>query len=355
MMRGVVVLTLLVASAVAMSVPTPGAHIRPRNAQEKYLVKQAVGNFACKVNTVKVTTDNPGTNSSVTAESVRSAFQNVATIEWAHATQMSFSPMDGRNSEKVLATPGGDMGEFIQAVASYAKTAAVTLSQEDVTGMFRKYLKTMTREKFTYETDEFAYFRMANAAGCPGMHIADVASRVTRSAIIAALADPDSIGDPFIKYLLTNAVELDFDPSYVTMSLAAYHDTLWTGTVEEQSKLCYLEVKGKSREQALVTIKTPAYCIDQGLAPMVSQHMACPAPIFVNHPDVSKLLRREMVAVIGEGVTSGNERSFQAEFLRTFNIMAENNYQAWYMSVAPGRSSFTVTFSMVSKVLDESD
>lgn len=354
MMRSAAIIcALLAVSAHAMSVTAPSAVVRPRNPQDKYLAKQATGNFACKVNSVKVSTDNPGTNSSVTAESVRAAFQNVATIEWAHALQMSFSPMDGRNDEKVLATPGGDMGEFIQAIAAYAKTAGVTLSQEDVSGMFSKYLKAMTREKFTYETDEFAYFRMANAAGCPGMKIAEVASRVTRSAIVAALADPDSIGDPFIKFLMTDAEKLDFDANLVTMALTAYHETLWTGTTEQQNKLCYLEVKGKSREQALITIKVPPYCIDQGLAPMVSQHMACPAPVYVNHPDVSKLLRREMVAVIGEGATSPSERSFQADFLRTLNIMAENNYQAWYQSVGAGKSSFTVTFSMASKVLEE--
>merc|ERR1712151_600835 len=111
-----------------------------RSQQEKVLSEQATGNFACKVNSVQTTTESQG-DGGVSADHVRAAFQTVSTLEWAHAPQMSFSPLDGRLGEKVLATPGGDMGEFIQAIMSYATVGGLTLSQEDVTGMFTKYLK----------------------------------------------------------------------------------------------------------------------------------------------------------------------------------------------------------------------
>jgi len=314
--------------------------------QDKYLTEQATGNFACRVNSVQVTTESPGDGSgAVSVEHVRAAFQSVSTLEWAHATQMSFSPMDGRNSEKVLATPGGDMGEFIQAVQSYATVGGVALSQADVTGMLTKYLKTMTREKFTYETDEKAYTKLIIASGCRNLKISQMQGmRRKRNAVISNIDTPSFIGDPFIRFLASNATDLDMDPLYVKMGLTAYHEVLWTGTESIASKLCYLQVKGPHREAALVDVQVPPYCIDQGLAPMVSQQMTCSAPVYVQHSDVVKLLRRELVATLTEGQTV-NPR----DMLATFNRLAENNFNAWWGSVGEDKARYTVTFSLSNK------
>lgn len=302
---------------------------------------QATGNFACKVNSVTVSTDNPGETDLVKADHVRAAFQQVATLEWAHALQMSFSPMDGRNPEKVLATPGGDMGEFIQAIMAYAKVSQAELSQQDVNGMFVKYLKTMSKEKFTYETDEKAYIKLAIATGCRNLRIADMGGmKRKREALLDQIGNPEFIGDPFIKFLATNATDMDLEGKYVAMGLSAYHTALWSGPSVLSEKLCYLEFKGAHREAALVNIKVPPYCIDQGLVPMVSQQMTCTAPIYVHHADAAKLLRREMVAALTEGQTV-NPR----DMLATFNMIAENNFASWWGATGAGKGTYTVTFS----------
>lgn len=253
--------------------------------------------------------------------------------------------MDGRLGEKVLATPGGDMGEFIQAIQSYATVGGVTLSQDDVTGMLTKYLKTMTREKFTYETDEKAYTKLIIASGCRNLKIAQMQGmRRKRNAVLSNIDTPAFIGDPFIRFLASNATDLDMDPLYVKMGLTAYHDVLWKGTESLASKLCYLQVKGPHREAALVDIQVPPYCIDQGLAPMVSQQMTCSAPVYVQHSDVVKLLRRELVATLTEG-QNVNPR----DMLATYNRLADNNFNAWWGSVGEDKARYTVTFSLATK------
>lgn len=240
------------------------------------------------------------------------------------------------------------MGEFIQAIMSYATVGGLTLSQEDVTGMFTKYLKTTTREKFTYETDEKAYTKLVIASGCRNLHIAEMQGmKRKREAVLRNVDNPDFIGDPFIKFLAANATQLDLDPLYVKMGLTAYHEVLWNGPMELSSKLCYLRVKGPHREAALVEVNVPPYCIDQGLVPMVSQQMTCNAPVYVTHPDAAKLLRREMVAVLTEG-QNVNPR----DMLATFNRMAENNFNAWWASVGEGKGRFTVRFSMASPLFE---
>merc|ERR1712226_108985 len=125
------VICLSVCSALTLK-QTPAAKPKSKTPQEKVLAEQAVGNFACKVNSMTVSTESPGDSPAVQAPHVRAAFQSVATLEWAHAPQMSFSATDGRNDEKVLATPGGDMGEFIQALMAYGKVSKSDLTQEQV-------------------------------------------------------------------------------------------------------------------------------------------------------------------------------------------------------------------------------
>jgi len=333
-------LSVLVALAVAAPFPAASTN-KPKSLQEKVLSMQATGNFACRVNEVTVSTDNPGEEDVVGVSHVRAAFQQVATLEWAHAPQMSFSSMDGRNPEKVLATPGGDMGEFIQAIMAYAATSKADLDQKTVDDMLTKYLKTMTREKFFYETDEKSYMKLAIATGCRNLRIADMGGmKRKKEALLAQVGNPDYIGDPFIKFLATNGTDLGLDVKYVAMGLSAFHTALW-GPMVNAEKICYQEFKGAHREAALVTIKVPPYCIDQGLVPMISQQMTCPAPVYIHHPDAAKLLRREMVAVLSEGQSAVNPRDFLAQF----NMIAENNFASWWGSVGAGKGEFTVSFN----------
>jgi hypothetical protein len=296
---------------------------------------------------VKVTTDSPGKTDAVDADSIRAAFTSVANLEWAHVPQSSFSGMDGRNDEKVLGTPGGDMGEFIQALHAYAQVAGSELTFDDTLELFEKYLTVMSREKFTYETDERAYMRLVIAAGCRNLHIADMGGmKRKKEALIANLVNPDHIGDPFIKFLASNTTQLNLKTNLIKNALAAYHTVLWTSPSPLAEKLCYLELKGSHKEGALVTIKTPAYCTDQGLAPMVSQQMACPAPVMVYHKEPVKLFRRELVSAMTAG-TDIDPR----DVLTVYNVMAEGLMEKFWGSFGAGLPSYTVEFGNSSPLL----
>jgi len=315
--------------------------------QEEYLAKQAIGNFGCKVNSLIVTTDNPGELDSVTPDAIRAAFTNVATLEWTHIAQMSFSSFDGRNSEKVLGTPGGDMGEFILALHAYSKVSAATLSVDDITALFEKYLKKTTRAKFSYETDEKSYMRLAVATGCRNLHISELGGmKRKKEAVLALISRPEHIGDPFIRFLATNTTDLDLNPDYIQGALVAYHTVLWTTPSKLAEKLCYLELKGPHKQAALVNIKTPAFCVDQGLAPMVSPLLACPAPVFIYHPDAVRLLRRELATIFTHG-TQVDPR----DVLETHNSLAENNLEKFMVSFAANVPTYTVEFFNSSPLL----
>jgi len=333
--------------AISGSGNSPVASLTRNNPQEGLLAKQAYGNFACRVNSVIVTTENVGEVETVTLDSIRAAFINVANLEWAHVAQASFSSLDGRNGEKILGTPGGDMGEFIFAVHAFAKVSKTTPSREEIHLMFERYLRAMTREKFFYETDEKAYTKLAVDTGCRNLHISEIGGmRRKKEEVIAKIALPQHIGDPFIKFLVTNATTLEIETEYVQSALAAYHNVLWTTPSELAHKLCYLELKGPHKEAALINIKTSSFCVDQGLMPLVSSQLACPAPVFINHPEAAKILRRELATIITLGTTVSPQ-----DVLSAHNTIAENNFEKFMATFNPIIPTYTVTFQNSASIL----
>jgi len=320
--------------------------------QEKVLAKEPYGNFACRVNSLKVTTENPGDLETpvVSAQDIRDSFEQLASVEWAHVMQASFSSMDGRNEEKLLSTPGGDMGEFIQAIAAYNKVTGKILSDDDVQRVFEKYLRVMTRSKFSYETDEKAYLRLAVATGCRNLRVADMGGmKHKKEAYLKAIADPDHIGDPFIRFLALNATDLEFPVDAVRQGLSAYHKVLWSAPSQNSQKLCYLEMKGAPiKEQALVHLRTEDWCVDQGLAPMISPQLSCPAPVFINHVDHVRLFRRELVSVMTD---APDTRDQARDVLAALNQLADNNLDKFWGTYGAGLPVYTVMLSSSAPVL----
>merc|ERR1711988_2001804 len=218
--------------------------------QDALLGGSITGNFACKVDSVEVNLDVAGSEEkgTITTDDLKSALARTATLEWAHVNQFFFSSTDGRDSEKSLYTGGGDMGEFIQSLISYTKVTGATLVQADVSDLFSRYLKVMSKEKFFFETDEKAYFKLAVFTGCPNLKIAEVGERAKKKAIVDAFLSPDAyefIGDPYLKFLMMEAdqIEYKFPKEYVSYAIIAFHETLWANN-EFSAKLCYTEVKG---------------------------------------------------------------------------------------------------------------
>ena len=71
-------------------------------------------------------------------------------LGYAQITATSFSTLDGRINGPVMATPGGDAGEFILALAIFSelKGAEVHLSEEKVLNIFKDYLEYMQQSTF---------------------------------------------------------------------------------------------------------------------------------------------------------------------------------------------------------------
>lgn len=329
------------ALALALCVATVAALNPPPTEQETFNMNAITGNFACKVDTVEVNMDVAGAEekTTITTDDLKTALARTATLEWAHVNQFFFSSTDGRDDEKSLFTGGGDMGEFVQALIAYTKVTSASLTQVDVSNLFARYLKLMSKEKFFFETDEKAYYKLAVKTGCPNLKIAAVAERAKKKAISDAYMSEEAfefIGDPYLKWLLLSADELDFPKEYVSYAIIAFHEALWEND-DLSKKLCYREVKGKADPKAIIHVKTPGYCVDQGLAPLISSQM-CTGQVFLDHPDAVKLFRRELVQLIAKAGDTPQD------ILSNFNTIVADHQDKFYDQFA-GVPRFTVTFT----------
>jgi len=342
-MRAATFVVVVLAAAVVHGINPPASP------QDEILAESITSNFACKVDSVEVNMDVAGSEekTTVTADDLKTALARTATLEWAHVNQFFFASTDGRNDEKNLLTGGGDMGEFIQGLIAYSKvTGAASLTQADVTNLFERYLKIMSKSKFYFQTDEKAYYKLAVYTGCPNLKIAEVGERAKKKAILDAFASEDAaefIGDPYIAFLLKNADTLDIPKEYITYSIVAFHEALWANNQDSQ-KLCYTEVKGRVDPKAILHIKTPGYCVDQGLAPLLSSQM-CTGAVMIDHSDAVKLYRRELVQLIAK------EGDNPQDILSNFNTLVADNLEKFYEQFE-GVAQFTVSFTHSSELLD---
>jgi len=292
--------------------------------------------------------DQPGDEDKmvVSAEDLEAYLSQTATLEWAHVNQFFFSSLDGRNDEKILGAAGGDMGEFIHALEAYTQVTGATLSLEDVDNLLTRLLKVMSRNKFFYETDDKAYRKLALATGCQNLHIANVGDKRKKQAILDQFASedlPEYLGDPYIKFLAENVKATGVRREYIVYAIQAFHMNLWRNHIEQQT-LCYLEVKGRIDPKALIHVKTPGYCVDQGLAPLISSQI-CAGQTFVEHTDAVKLFRRELVNL----VTKPGDNP--QDVLALFNTLAQGNL-AKFWDTFHGLPVFTITFKNSSPLLE---
>jgi hypothetical protein len=93
-----------------------------------------------------------------TYEDIRNLVGNIEELTYVYVPETSFKCLDGRNNKGVIATPGGDAGEFILALSVYEDLlgGGRVLSQENVDNFLTQYLKTMKPKKFHMCTDDKA-------------------------------------------------------------------------------------------------------------------------------------------------------------------------------------------------------
>lgn len=91
-------------------------------------------------------------------DDVRGLIGNIEDLNYVVVPEVSFRCLDGRNAKGVLATPGGDAGEFILGLTVYEDLlgGGKKLTQDNVDMYLALYLKSMKQQKFYMCSDDSA-------------------------------------------------------------------------------------------------------------------------------------------------------------------------------------------------------
>jgi len=242
-------------------------------------------NFGCKVNKLDVQQDQRPENvgDGLEPQNIRSHLGDVTSLEWAQIGQHFFSDIDGRSEEKILGTPGGDLGEFILALDAYADESKTTLDQATTTGLLMQYLTTMSRVKFYMSTSEHAHENMTSSSGCRNLDISDPPED-KKAELLELMVKPENVGCRHLKFMLQKPAEYQLKGvETVQMGIRAFHQVMWNKTFAGHTKLCYILLKGAHKEKAFVNVEVAQHCQDQGFAPLISPQ-TCYNSMYVNHP-----------------------------------------------------------------------
>jgi hypothetical protein len=260
----------------------------------KTMTKMARGNFNCPVDEVDVVMDQKPekVGDFLEPQHIRSHIGDPSTLEWAHIGQHFFSDIDGRSEEKIIATPGGDLAEFVLALSAFEEETKTVLDQATTTGLLMDYISTMSRIKFYFATSEHAFDNLTSAAGCRNLDISDPPDE-KKAQLLELVTDPANVGSAHVKFMLMKPDEYQARADLVKMGIRAFHQVMWNKTFDGFDKICYIMLKGAHKEKAFVNVQTGQHCQDQGLAPLISPQ-TCYNSMFVNHPEAVIKFRAEL-------------------------------------------------------------
>lgn len=215
-----------------------------------------------------------------------------------------FTCMDDRVKVPSLATPGGDLGEFILGLSSYLQErdgpGAAPPRQEVVDAFLLKYLKTIPAGRtITHCTDDRAVRHLEDELQMENLDLARPPERATRAGLLERLTEVENHGDSHIRLLLKQPDLFQIDSRITPLVLKAFYRHLWAQSQDPSSylyqspKLRLSVLVGESNPEAFIEVMTGANCQREGMAAMLVPREDGHA-VLVSHLDAVGERREEL-------------------------------------------------------------
>lgn len=219
------------------------------------------------------------------------------------------SCVDGRDDHGVIGTPGGDAGELLLGLAAAERLTGRAFLEADVARLLERHVDTFGR--FYMHSDMHAM----NALIIDGLrkdervvpHIGDVFEATAwrtwlkapplpvRAALLDHLTRPQNMGCGHLRFAMTDDATYGVRPDLARMFLRAFHELRWAGAPE----LEWVVLGGEHTESAVANVLVDGELHTYTRIPLVSP-MVAGQQMFVNHPQVTTFLRRELAALLTE-------------------------------------------------------
>jgi hypothetical protein len=275
------------------------------------------------------------------------------------------SCVDGRDDSGVVGTPGGDGGEFLLSLAALERVTGRLLGDVEIGKLLRRRLDTFGR--FYMHTDTTAGNKFigrlradrrfdAALAEISEAHqwrefLAHPPAALRPALLDALLSDPKHFGCGHVRLSIVNAEEYGTRELLLETFMRMYMTARWNGAVEAE----LVPLSGGHREGAVVNV-----VLQHGIQSFTQVPLVSPSTgrqqMFVNHPQVSAFLRKELVEFLVQqddvvALTPGQ----RAGLLEEVNQLGQQQLMATLKHLAGGLPIFTVSFGKDEDVVVESN
>merc|ERR1712216_232344 len=140
-------------------------------------------------------------HAALSAEELNQHIGAVAQLEWVKVSEASFSCVDGRYTDSVLGTQGGDFGELLLALNVFEQMSTKRLSQDETSKILNKYLSHTKKKKFAMCTDQKSVNSLLKAVGGQSEDIS-MPSENVRDELMLRVTAPEFVGDNHVRLML---------------------------------------------------------------------------------------------------------------------------------------------------------
>lgn len=270
----------------------------------------------CRVSKVSVHQDHQS-NSGLKLSDVTSFYADDAMVKSVQLSRVrttavsavSFMCMDDRVSEPSLATPGGDLGEFILAIASHLQDAQPT--QQIVDSYLQRYVAMLPSSRpLVHCTDDRALSHLEGELPVENLDIRSPPEHVKQAGLLQRLVEFENQGDSHIRLMLKQPEWYQLNNLLVPMVLRSFYSLLWrqhqdpSSSIFHAPKLKLQVLSGESNPQAFLEVVSAGLCHGSGVAPLLTPRDGQRA-VLVSNLDAVSLHRAELAAFFASQHTEG--------------------------------------------------
>jgi len=263
------------------------------------------------------------------------------------------SCVDGRDDTGVIGTPGGDGGEFMLALAALERVTGQHLDDRALERLLRRRLDTFGR--FYVHSDVSAGNAFVKSLRAD--HRFDDALRgvwhshewrrfllrpppALREALLDVWIRPEHIGCGHLRLQWQHALDYGTRGVLVEHFLRRFLSLRWQGALEAE----YVTLGGGHKEGAVLNVVVDGGLHGFSTIPLVSPSTGA-QQMFVNHPQVSSWLRRELVEFLALQDDVVDLRGGRRDALLTeVERLGQQQLLATLQRLAPGLPIYTVSF-----------
>ena len=277
------------------------------NQQEEQQSLELNGSKQSKCDPLKLTINNEVKGKGASLNSIKKLIGNIKSLEYVDISNTLFKCLDGRYSFPILGTPGGESGEFLNALnileqilsEEYGKEF---LNKNDIKKIIRNYLN--NNNKLYFCTDEEAINRIENILLIEGLNFKNPRKNFLND-LYNNIIDPENLGDLHFRLMLKFPEKYGIRKELIEDFLKSLFEIYW----EDKDLKNNIEVdilKGEHTETAFLEIRSENNCKEEKLAPLINTKDNF-ISVFVNHIDAVEVLREKLSKFLSDKENNGIE------------------------------------------------